>query len=326
MEFNNTKSEVLRISRSKTLIQRTYYLHATPLREVDHAKNQGIWFSKDLKWNRSIDDITAKAYCTFGFLNRNLQENLSTLKARAYKGLVRPQVEHCSSVWDSCPGIENNGSYKIERIQCCNARSCLCRYNNTSSITNILEDLGCRTLEQCRIVSQLTALFKITRGLLSVNYNGLLRPVTHRSRHLHSKSFIPLKLACPLSIYPFSQEQWNNLPTSVFREHCSLDTFKAHLRYQPPFRTVRAWIAVALVAFIKTPINHIFFKSVIIPDYGFELTKTIYLNVFRNWNALCKRTRLYKSCSTPAGNKRKKTINTAFASQHVPLKNRVSDF
>ena len=98
------------------------------------------------------------------------------------------------------------------------------------------------------------------------------------------------------------------------------------LRYQPPFRTVRARIAVALVVFIKTPINHIFFKSLIIPDYGFELTKTIYLNVFRNWNVLCKSTLLYKSCSTPAGNKRKKTINTTFASQHVPLKNRVSDF
>ena len=93
------------------------------------------------------------------------------------------------------------------------------------------------------------------------------------------------------------------------------------LRYHPPFRTVRVPIAVALVVFIKTPINHIFFKSLIIPDYGFELTKTIYLNVFRNWNALCKCTRLYKSCSTPARNKRGKTINTAFASQHVPLKN-----
>ena len=98
------------------------------------------------------------------------------------------------------------------------------------------------------------------------------------------------------------------------------------LRYQPPFRTVHTRIAVMLVVFIKTHINHIFLKSLIIPDYGFELTKRIYLNVFRNWNALCKSTRLYKSCSTPAGNKRKKTINMAFASQHVPPKNHVSDF
>ena len=121
MEFYDTKCEVLRISRSKTLIQHTYYLHATPLREVDHTKNQGIWFSKDLKWNRCFDEITAKAYRTFGFLKTNLEQNLSTLKARAYKGLVRPQVEHCSSVWDSCPGVENNGSYKIKKdtvLQC----------------------------------------------------------------------------------------------------------------------------------------------------------------------------------------------------------------
>ena len=39
------------------------------------------------------------------------------LKAKAYKGLVRPQVEYSSSVWHPCPGIENNGSYKIKRIQ-----------------------------------------------------------------------------------------------------------------------------------------------------------------------------------------------------------------
>ena len=68
MEFNDTKCEVLRISQSKTAVQRTYCLHATPLREVDHTKNQGIWFSKDLKWNRYIDKITAKAYRTLASL------------------------------------------------------------------------------------------------------------------------------------------------------------------------------------------------------------------------------------------------------------------
>ena len=57
------------------------------------------------------------------------------------------------------------------------------QYNNTSSITNMFEDLGLRTLEQRRIDSWLTALFKITWGHLSVNSNGLLHPVTHRTRH-----------------------------------------------------------------------------------------------------------------------------------------------
>ena len=38
MELNDTKCEVLRISRSKTPFQHSYYLHGTSLKEVDHAK------------------------------------------------------------------------------------------------------------------------------------------------------------------------------------------------------------------------------------------------------------------------------------------------
>ena len=72
MEFNDTKWEVFRISPSKTPIQYTYYLHGTPLKEVDHAKYLGVWFSKDFKWNQHIDEITAKTNRTLGFLKRNL--------------------------------------------------------------------------------------------------------------------------------------------------------------------------------------------------------------------------------------------------------------
>ena len=59
MEVNVTKWEVFLISPSKTPFQHTYYLHGTPRKEVDHAKYLGIWPSKDLKWNRHIDEITA---------------------------------------------------------------------------------------------------------------------------------------------------------------------------------------------------------------------------------------------------------------------------
>ena len=155
---------------------------------------RGIWFSKDLKWNRHIDEITAKANRTLGFLKRNFRVNSSTLKAKTYTGLVRRQVEYCSCVWDPRPGVENNGSYKIEWIQRRVARCCLHHYNNTSSVTNMLEDLGWGTLEQLRMDSRLTALFKITRGLLSVNSHGLPHPVMcSPTGHSHLKTFIPLQ-------------------------------------------------------------------------------------------------------------------------------------
>ena len=84
----------------------------------------------------------------------------------AYKSVVRAQVEYCLSVWDPHPGVENTGSYKIERIQHSAARWRLHH-------TNMLEDLEWRTPEQCWTDSRLTALLEITRGLLSVNSRGL---------------------------------------------------------------------------------------------------------------------------------------------------------
>ena len=86
MEFKDTKWEVFRISPSKTPIQHTYYLHGTPLKEVDHSKYLGVWFSKDLKWNRHIDEITAKANRTLCFLKRNLVGTLRYEDGTSYDG------------------------------------------------------------------------------------------------------------------------------------------------------------------------------------------------------------------------------------------------
>ena len=46
----------------------------------------------------------------------------------------------------------------------------------------------------------------------------------------------------------------------------------------------------------------------------------------RNWDVFCESICLCKFNSSPAKNERKRTINIAFSSWHVLLKNRVSDF
>ena len=108
---------------------------------------------------------------------------------------------------------------------------CLRQYN-TSSLTNVLEDLGWRIPEHCRIDSWLMALFKITLGLLFDNSYGLLCPVMHRTRLSHSESFIALQTSLSseyLSFFSRTIIQQNNFPVSAFSEHCSLDIFKAHV-------------------------------------------------------------------------------------------------
>ena len=65
-------------------------------------------------------------------------------------GFVHPQLEYGSKTWDPGLAVENNGAYKVEMVQQCAAKWKFKRYHNTFSLTDMLEDLGWRTLELTR--------------------------------------------------------------------------------------------------------------------------------------------------------------------------------
>ena len=103
------------------------------------------------------------------------------------------------------PGDENNGAYKIEMLQRRTARWTLKRYHNTSTVSNMLHDLGWRSLEQRRADSRLTVMYKIYNGHVPINASKYLWPMARRSLHLHSNSFIPLSTSTSshrLSFFP----------------------------------------------------------------------------------------------------------------------------
>lgn len=228
MQFNASKCEVLRVSRARTKILFTYVLNGTPLKEADHIKYLGSLISKDLKWNKHIDVTTAKANRALGSLKRNLKVTSSGLREKAYMGFVRPQVEYGAAIWDPRPGVENNGAHKIEMVQRRAARWTLKRYHNTSSVSNMLQDLGWRSLEQRRADARLFVLYKIHRGHVPINASKYLQPMTRRSRHSHNNSFIPISTSTSchqLSFYPRTITQWNSLPQCIF-DTDDLNSFK----------------------------------------------------------------------------------------------------
>jgi hypothetical protein len=53
-----------------------------------------------LQWDQHINNITAKANKTLGFLRRNLKIPSIRIKEQAYQTLVRPLVEYASTVWN----------------------------------------------------------------------------------------------------------------------------------------------------------------------------------------------------------------------------------
>ena len=120
MEFNPSKCQVIQITRSKKPIPTQHTFHNCILESVSSAKYLGVNISLDLSWDMQLNRISKKANNTLGFLRWNIKIHSESLKSSAYKVLVRPQLEYCSTVW--CPFTDSNIS-KLEAVECRAARS-----------------------------------------------------------------------------------------------------------------------------------------------------------------------------------------------------------
>ena len=89
-------------------------MHNQELESVDTAKYLGVNISRDLCWNNHVNNITASANRTSGFVKRNVQTKNKDIRKLAYNSLVRPQVEYGSAVWS--PYTKENKD-KIEMVQ-----------------------------------------------------------------------------------------------------------------------------------------------------------------------------------------------------------------
>ena len=90
--MNVTLNQLYKISHS-------YYIHNAQLSVVNQCKYLGILIQSDLKWNSHVNYVTAKANQTLAMLKRNIKLAPQKIKDKAYKSLIRPQLEYASSVW-----------------------------------------------------------------------------------------------------------------------------------------------------------------------------------------------------------------------------------
>jgi len=228
MEFNAEKCEVIHIGRKRQTIKHDYTLHDQTLRTADSAKYLGVTVSSNLSWNDHISNITKKANNTLAFLRRNLQLKSRNIKTQAYSGLVRPILEYAASVWD--PYTKSNIN-KIEMIQRRAARYVCNDYRRTSSVTEMLQQLGWKSLEQRRKIIRLIMMYKLLNGLVASDGLPALSTIHRRSRHTNSRA---LKVPSSktdyhmFSYFPRSIRQWNVLPENIVNKK-SLKAFKQAL-------------------------------------------------------------------------------------------------
>ena len=134
----------------------SYTLEGMVLENVENIKYLGVTITNDLRWNTHISNVCTKANRTLGCLRQNLYACPQEVKEATYKGLVRPVLEYCGSVWDpSGVGLQN----ELVKVQNRAARFVTGNYNfETGSMTGILEHLKWESLKKRRRDSRLILL------------------------------------------------------------------------------------------------------------------------------------------------------------------------
>ena len=99
-EFNQSKCQVLHVSRKKSQTLSQYELDGYRPECLPHVKDLGVIVSSDLTWSKHIEVVVAKANKTLGLIKRLLKDT-SDLKVRKilYCALVRPILEYACNLW-----------------------------------------------------------------------------------------------------------------------------------------------------------------------------------------------------------------------------------
>lgn len=217
MHFNPQKCFVMRLTHARSPKFFNYKLGDSILQQTDSHPYLGVTITSNLTWNKHINNITASANRTLGFVRRNLYQCPQHIKESAYKTLVRPLTEYSSSVWDPYTQVLIN---KLEMVQRRAVRFCLNDYKTKSKgcVTDMLNKLEWETLAERRHIRRLAIFHKAVNGHLSLPVGNLLQPSQRSSRHSNSKAFNTIatsKDCYKYSFLPKTIKDWNNLPETI---------------------------------------------------------------------------------------------------------------
>ena len=165
MDSNASKCQVVHVTGSSSMCK---------VSQVD--------ISSGLTWNSHINHVTANANLTFGFIKTKMPK----VRVAAYNSLVRPQLEYALAVWDPHRKVRIS---QIKQVQRRAARWTASNFNKQSTVTEMVKQLGWRSLEQRRADTRLCLFYKVIHGLVAVPLPDYIHYSNRISRYCHSMTF-----------------------------------------------------------------------------------------------------------------------------------------
>ena len=103
---------------------------------------------------------------------------------------------------------------KVEAVQRRAAGRVTNDYTSYSSVTQMINSLGWRSLEQRRADARLIMFYKIVYGLVAIPLPTYIKRQVRMTRTMHPMHFIPIQTTAnyyKYSFFPLAVVQWNNL-------------------------------------------------------------------------------------------------------------------
>ena len=148
MQFNASKCHVLQVARKKSIITHDYYIGQDTL---------GIEIDNKLSWKQQIEKNKNKSIRTLNMVRRNFTKGTTQIRNQIFTGLVRPQLEYGSNVWDP---RQTTRIQLLERVQNKGARYVMQDLDRQTSVSQIKSSLGWCTLQEHRLVNRLASFHK----------------------------------------------------------------------------------------------------------------------------------------------------------------------
>ena len=135
LKFNSAKCHTMAITTKRSPTHFSYHLNNSVLSRVSSTPYLGVTITNNLCWKDHIHSIASKARRLLGILQRNLHSCSQGVKDIAFKTIVLPSIEYCSSVWDP---FHHKFKDELEMVQRRGARFVFNTYDRHSSVTTTL--------------------------------------------------------------------------------------------------------------------------------------------------------------------------------------------
>ena len=140
MKLNETKSNYLIFTRTRTDFMTRLTLNNQKLDQVNVTKLLGVWISEDLSWSKNTKEITKKCFSRLSLLTKLKYALVSTEDLLdIYVLFIRSCAEYCCVAFHSSLTIEQ--SHSIETIQNVCLRvilgECYIDYNTALKMTGL---------------------------------------------------------------------------------------------------------------------------------------------------------------------------------------------